>query len=388
MYSSAPMKKRDAAVIGAGPGGLAVAAMIRRRGLEPLVLERSESVGASWRGHYDRLHLHTVRWLSHLPGFKIPRERGRWVSRDAVVDYLERYARHHELDIAFGTEAERVEPSGDGGWRIVTASGDEVEARQVVVATGYNHTPYVPEFPGIRDFTGELIHSTQYRNAEPFRGRDVLVVGSGNTGAEIAVDLAEGGAARVRIAIRTPPNIVVRSSGGVPTQLVGVALRHAPPKLADRLLRPVQRLTVGDLSEHGIPRPQRGVYTRLSEDGRVPIIDVGLIDALKRRQVEVVGGVIGFDGDEVVLTGRERIAPDAVVLATGFQRGLERLVGDLGVLDERGRPRVRGAHTHPNAPGMYFTGYTDPISGMFRELAIDARRIARAMARSRSTAAA
>jgi hypothetical protein len=124
----------------------------------------------------------------------------------------------------------------------------------------------------------------------------------------------------------------------------------------------------------------------MREDGRVPIIDVGLIEALKRRQVEVVDGVLGFDDDAVVLAGRRRVAPDA--LATGFERGLKRLVGHLGVLDERGRPLVRGGRTHPNAPGLYFTGYTDPISGMFRELAIDARRIGRAVARSQSTAAA
>ena len=360
--------------------------MIRRRGLEPLVLERSGSVGASWRGHYDRLHLHTVRWLSHLPGFRIPRAHGRWVSRDAVVEYLERYAEHHELEIAFGTEADRLEPADGGGWRVVTGSGEDVVAEQVVVATGFNHTPHVPEFPGIRDFTRELIHSSQYRNAGPYRDRDVLVVGSGNTGAEIAVDLAEGGARRVRIAIRTPPNIVRRDSGGVPTQLFGVTMRRMPPKLVDALLGPVQRLTVGDLSAHGIPRPERGVYTRMREDGRVPIIDVGLIEALRRRQVEVVGGVLGFDGDDVVLAGRARVAPDAVILATGFRRGLERLVGHLGVLDESGRPLVRGARTHPDAPGVYFTGYTDPISGMFRELAIDARRIGRAVARATAAA--
>ena len=382
------MAKRDAAVIGAGPGGLAAAAMIRRRGLDPLVLERSGSVAASWRGHYDRLQLHTVRWLSHLPGYRIARRHGRWVARDAVVEYLEDYARHHELEIAFGTAAARIERGDDGCWRIATASGEAVEAHQVVVATGYNHTPHVPDFPGIRAFTGELLHSAEYRNPEPYRGRDVLVVGSGNTGAEIAVDLADGGAARVRLAIRTPPNVVRRASGGVPTQVVGVAMRRLPPGLVDRLLGPVQRLTVGDLSAHGIPRSPRGVYTRMREDGRVPIIDVGLIDALKRERVQVVGGVVGFDGHEVVLAGRERVAPDVVILATGYRRGLEPLVAHLGVLDAEGRPLVRGARSHPNAPGLYFTGYTDPISGMFRELAIAARRIARAIARRRATAGA
>jgi putative flavoprotein involved in K+ transport len=373
--------KRDAAVIGAGPGGLAAAAMIRRRGVDVLVVERSESVAASWRGHYDRLRLHTVRWLSHLPGLKIPREHGRWVSRDGVVDYLERYARHHDLDVRCGTPVERVERA-DGHWRLVTGEGDDVEAEHVVVATGYNNVPFMPPFPGREGFEGELIHASDYRNAEPYRGRDVLVVGSGNTGAEIAVDLVEGGASRVRLAVRTPPNIVLRESGGMPTQVVGVAMRHVPPKAADRVLGPIQRLSVGDLSRYGVPRPERGVYTRVAEDDVVPIIDIGLVDALKREQVEVVGALVGFDGRDVVLAGRERIDPEVVIVATGYRRGLEPLVGHLGVLGPNGRPVVHGGETHPDAPNLYFTGYTNPISGMFREMAIDARRIGRAIGRA------
>jgi putative flavoprotein involved in K+ transport len=373
------MSKRDAAVIGAGPGGLAAAAMLRRRGVDVLVVERSDAVAASWRGHYDRLHLHTVRWLSHLPGLRIPRRNGRWVSRDGVIDYLERYRRHHDLEVRFGTAVERVERDGDG-WRLVTADGEDVEARNVVVATGYNHTAAMPEFPGADGFEGELLHAARYRNARPYRDRDVLVVGSGNTGAEIAVDLVEGGASRVRMAVRTPPNIVLREAGGLPTQLVGVAMRRVPPRVADRVLGPVQRKMVGDLTPYGIPRPERGVYTRASEDDVIPILDVGLIDVLKQGRVEVVPALVGFEGRDVILAGRERIQPDAVIVATGYKRGLEPLVGHLGVLGGRsGRPLVNGDVCHPSAPGLYFTGYTNPVSGMFREMAIDARRIARAI---------
>jgi putative flavoprotein involved in K+ transport len=372
--------KRDAAVIGAGPGGLAAAAMLKRRGVDVVVLERSDAVGASWRRHYDRLHLHTARGLSRLPGLRIPRRHGRWVSRDGVIDYLERYARHHELDVRCGVAVERIERA-DPGWRLAVAGGDDVEAQHVVVATGYNHTPLMPEFPGKEGFEGELLHASEYRNAEPFRGRDVLVVGSGNTGAEIAVDLVEGGAARVRLAVRTPPNIAVRESGGMPTQVVGIAMRHVPPKVADRVLGPVQRAMVGDLSEYGLPRPERGLYTRVAEDDVIPILDVGLVDAVKRGEVEIVGALVGFEGDDAILARRERIQPDVVIVATGWRRGLEQLVGHLGVLAANGRPLVHGPAMHANAPNLHFTGYTNPVSGMFRELAIDARRIARAVAR-------
>jgi putative flavoprotein involved in K+ transport len=378
------MAKRDAAVIGAGPAGLAAAAMLRKHGLDVVVIDRAAEVGASWRGHYDRLHLHTVRWLSNLPGLRIPRSEGRWVHRDGVIGYLERYADHHQLDLMLGTEVTGLARAEDGGWSVSTPSG-AVEAAAVVVATGYNNAPFMPDYPGRNGFTGELLHASRYRNAEPYRGRDVLVVGSGNTGAEIAVDLVEGGARRVRLAVRTPPNIVRRQVGGTPNQVLGVGMRRLPPRFVDGVVRMAQRVVVGDLSAYGLAKPERGVYTRVIEDDVIPIIDVGLIDAVKGRQVEIVGALLGFDGDDVVLSAHERIRPEVVIVATGYRRGLEPLVGALGVLDERGKPVVHGPRTHPNAPGLYFTGYTNPISGMFRELAIDARRIARAVAQARAS---
>src|SRR5947199_105156 len=161
-----------------------------------------------------------------------------------------------------------------------------VERAPQVGATGYNHTSFMPPFPGRESFEGELVHASGYRNPEPYRGRDVLVVGSGNTGAEIAVDLVEGGARRVRLAVRTPPNIVLREAGGVPHQVMGVLFRRLPPKLVDAIGRVVRRFAIGDLSQHGLPDPERGIYTRVIEDDVIPIIDVGLIRAVKERKVE------------------------------------------------------------------------------------------------------
>ena len=366
-------------VLGAGPGGLSVAAMLRRRGLDPLVVDRADTVGASWRGHYDRLHLHTARQLSQLPGLRMPRRYGRYVARADVVEHLERYAAHHQLRTSLGTEVCRVDRLEDR-WRVST-DHDDLEAAHVVVATGHNHTPALPAWPGRNGFTGELAHAAAYRNPSPYVGRNLLVVGAGNTGAEIAVDLVEGGARSVRLAVRTPPNIVRREVAGMPSQAVSMLVRHVPPPVVDRMIRVVQRASVPDLSDHGLPRPDTGVYTRIVRDGAIPIIDVGLVDAVRRRQVEVVAAVVALDGAEVVLADGARLTPDAVIVAAGYRNGLEPLVGHLGVLDSRGRPRVRGAHTDPAAPRLWFTGYTNPISGNFRELAIDARRIARAIAR-------
>ncbi len=373
--------RENIVVLGAGPAGLAVGAMLREHGLDPLLVDRADSVGSSWRHHYDRLHLHTARTLSHLPGLRMPRSYGRFVARADVVDYLERYAAHHQLRLALGTTVQRVERE-EAGWRLVCADR-EIETPYVVVATGGNSTPVLPDWPGRDGFRGDLVHASAYRNPAPYVGRDVLVVGAGNTSSEISVDLVEGGARRVRVAVRTPPNIVRLQVGGLPSQAVSVCVRRLPPSVVDRMIRTVQRVTVPDLAPFGLPRPKDGVYTRVVRDNQIPILDVGFIDAVRKGRVEVVAAVSGFDGPDVLLADGSRVTPDAVIVGVGYRPGLERLIGHLGVLREDGRPRVTGARTVDGAPGMWFTGFHNPISGLLRELGIDARRIAKAVPAAR-----
>ncbi|MFF4017815.1 flavin-containing monooxygenase [Streptomyces sp. NPDC001843] len=381
---SATPTDRPVYVIGAGPGGLAAAYALRARGIRAVVLEKSDRVGASWRRHYDRLHLHTTRRLSALPGLPMPRRFGRWVSRDNVVRYLEKYAEHHGLEIVTGVEVSRIEQLPDGtGWLLHASGGRELTGGAVVVATGYNHTPRVPDWPGLEGYGGEFRHAGEYRNAEPYAGRDVLVVGVGNTGAEIAVDLVEGGASRVRLSVRTAPHIVRRSTAGWAAQYSAVLVRRLPVALVDRLARPMARLSVPDLSAHGLPRPETGLYSRVKE-GSIPVQDVGLVDAVRKGKVEVVAAVEGFEDGKIVLADGSRVSPDAVIAATGYVRALEGLVGHLDVLDARGRPVVHGARSPKNAPDLYFTGFSNPISGMFREMALDAEKIAKAVAKKGS----
>ncbi|MEV1062294.1 NAD(P)/FAD-dependent oxidoreductase [Streptomyces sp. NPDC050263] len=371
---------RPVYVIGGGPGGLATAYALRAQGVRAVVVEKADGVGASWRGHYDRLHLHTTRRLSALPGLKMPRRFGRWVARDNMVRYLEKYAEVHELELVTGVEVSRIERGPDGvGWLLHATGGRELTGSAVVVATGCNHTPYLPDWPGRETFTGEFTHASGYRTGKDYAGRDVLVVGVGNTGAEIAVDLVESGAARVRLSVRTAPHIVRRSTAGWAAQYTAVLVRRLPVRLVDRLARPMAKLSVPDLSAHGLPRPDSGLCSRVKE-GAIPVQDVGLIDAVRKGKVEIVAAVEGFeDGGKVVLADGSRISPDAVVAATGYVRALEGLVGDLGVLDDRGRPVAHGARAPKDAPGLYFTGFTTPISGTLRELAIDAEKIAKAV---------
>jgi putative flavoprotein involved in K+ transport len=366
-------------VVGAGPAGLAAAAMLKAEGVPAVVLEQSPSVGTSWRGHYDRLHLHTARTLSDLPGLGFPRRHGRWVPRDGVVSYLEDYTQQHGIDIRFETTVVRVEPR-EGRWLLRIEPGATIEVDRVVIATGFNRRPFLPEWQGREDYKGALVHASSYRNPSPYRGKEVLVVGAGNSGAEIALDLVEGGAAAVRLSVRTPPQIFPRQALGIPAQAIGICVPHLPVPVGDRLLALLQRVFVGDLSRFGMPRTERRPYSDYLDRDAVPLLDVGMVRLLKRRELEVVAAVEAFDADGAILRDGSRVRADAVIAATGYRRDLEPLVGHLGVLEPSGRPMVHGAATHPNAPGLHFIGFTNPITGNLRELGIQARRIARASA--------
>jgi cation diffusion facilitator CzcD-associated flavoprotein CzcO len=220
------------------------------------------------------------------------------------------------------------------------------------------------------------VHSSEYRNPAALDARDVLVVGPGNSGAEIAADLADAGV-QVRLAVRTPPNIVRRQVLGIPTQSLSLSIYPLPTRAADRIARVVQVLTVGNLSKYGLPRAPRGVFSQQAYDDVTPTIDVGLIDALKAGAITVVGAVKSFTKDAVQLADGTTVSPDVVLVATGFRRGLEALVGDLGVIAPGGRPLINAAEQLPGLEGLFFLGYSNPITGNIRQVAIDAKRIAR-----------
>jgi hypothetical protein len=180
-----------------------------------------------------------------------------------------------------------------------------------------------------------------------------LVVGSGSSGMEIAHDLATEGAAKVWMAVRTPPNIMLRGGpGGLPGEVISLPLFHAPIRLADALALKARRRFIGDLSEFGLPLPDEGPFGRLARAGAVPsLVDLEVIDAIRDRSIEVVAGVEGFDGESVRLVDGGGLEPDAVICATGYHNGLDPMVGHLRVLDERGEPRVGWIDRRPRDCG-------------------------------------
>jgi putative flavoprotein involved in K+ transport len=368
------MVDRGVVVVGAGPAGLATAAELGRLGVGATVLEQAAAVGASWRSRYDRLRLNSSRWFSNLPGQRHTGENGPFPSRDQMVRYLEDYAGTRGLDVRVNTRLERVDLNGSG-WGLSTSTGD-VHAEHVIVASGYAHTPFIPQWPGRDAYTGRLTHAAEYRNPEPFRGQDVLVVGAGCSGMEIAYDVLEGGAARVRIAVRTPPNILIRSPLG---PLFARGLLKLGPERADRIMPLIRRIEVGDLTEYGLPAPEEGIFARLMRLGVAPaIVDKVVIKAIKERRIEIVGGVEALGQSDVALADGTRVEPDAVIAATGYTCGLEPVVGHLGVLNEKGVPQPPTGDEA--APGLRFVGYL-PRPAHIGKIANEATYVAEAIAK-------
>ncbi len=366
----------DVLIIGAGPAGLAVAACLGRRGVAYDMVTRDDSVAAAWRRHYDRLHLHTVKQHSALPFTPWPAGAPRYPSRQQVVDYLDHYARSHGIQPRCGVEVQRVQRRAEG-FEVQTNAGT-LQPHTVVVATGYNGVPKAPDFAGVNTFNGLCMHARDYRNAAPFKGRRTLVVGCGNSGAEIALDLAEQGV-DVSLVVRGPVHVVPRDLFGRPSQATSVMLSPLPARVRDAIVGPILRLAVGDLSAWGIRRPAIGPNQMIEEQGRIPMLDIGTVAMVKAGLIAVRPAVQQVQGAQVRFADGREETFDGIVLATGYSTGLAGFIdGFDAIADTRGRPHRFGEET--GIPGLYFVGFRNPTTGALREIAREAPRVAAAIA--------
>lgn len=372
-------REAEVVVLGAGPSGLAVGGALRMRGVPFEVLERADALGHTWRNHYDRLHLHTVKQHSSLPGLAWPAHVPMYPSRDDVVAYLESYARHHGIEARLGEAVTRVRREGDR-WAVEHTSGS-TRARRVVVATGYNRVAHTPAWPGRERFKGAVMHSGEYRNGRAFKGRSALVVGAGNSGAEIALDLWESGA-RTALCVRGPLHVVPRDVFGIPAQVNSLrVMSRLPPRVADRLSLLMLDRVVGDLTPWGIRRPALGPVSQVLENKQIPLIDVGTVALIKQGHIRVVPGITRFTEGGVALDDGRALDVDVVVLATGYRPALDAFLDDAPrYTDARGYPTHFGADAP--APGLYFVGYRNPLTGALHDIAREATAIAAHIARS------
>jgi putative flavoprotein involved in K+ transport len=346
------MSRHDAIVIGAGQSGLATAHALRGAGLTPIVLEAGPEPGGSWPHYYDSLTLFSPARYSALPGMAFPGDPNRYPHRDEVVDYLRRYADRLDADIQTNQRVRAV-THGAGLFTVDTAD-QSFTAPVVIAATGGFGNPHRPTLPGLDQFAGDVLHVSQYRTPDRYADRNVIVVGAGNSAAQVAVELAAH--ARVTLATRAP-------------------VKYAPQVIFGRDMHWWSTTL-------GFDHLPIGPYLRTKPS--VPVIDDGTyrpaIDAGRPARRPLFTDV---DGHRVTWPDGRTAHVDTILLATGYRPDLPYLA-NLGALDPTGAPRhIRGQScTHP---GLAYVGLewqrslaSATLRGVGRDAAYLVRRILRA----------
>lgn len=336
--------RREVLVVGAGFAGLALAAHLRRMGFDDfLLLEKEAGVGGFWSGNYDRIRIHSP--YHDLPDDRGLRRRyGTFLSRDELLQYFRGYAAARDVLPAsrFGVDVKAVSRADDA-WRL-ESDRESFECRYLALATSFCRVPVIPEIKGSEIFGGALLHSREYKEPSPYRGKRVLVVGSGNSAAEIALDLAEGGTRSVEMYARAPRHFAsLRTLGRIAPILRTLRLAFCDSvwdrdhqytrthphfrKVLRRNEKPLSPFLM-DLSRYGIRKPKDGLFTEMYFRGRVGVADQGVVPLIRSGRVGVIDGnerPLEEFTDRGVRLGGEEHSYDAVILATGFQPGLENL---------------------------------------------------------------
>ena len=359
-------------IVGASAAGLACAAQLGKRGIDYKIIESHGHVAHAWRSHYDRLHLHTNKKNSGLPFFPFSSTVGKYPSKAQVIEYLENYAEAMGIRPMFNTTAKRIHRS-ERTWVVETDNGP-LTSRHVIMCTGNAHTPKPYNRPGLDTFPGVVMHSAAYKNGSTFRDKRVLVVGFGNSACEIALCLSEHGA-KPALSVRSPVNVIPREILGIPVLTIGIWQSLLPPRLTDRLNKPLLRLLVGDIEKYGLKKLPYGPREQIIVHHRIPLLDVGTMDLIRKGALPVYGDVSRFDGNAVHFADGKVATFDAIITAVGYETGLRDLLG-LDADREADLRQPLATRKYLGKDNLYFCGFYVSPTGMLREIALESRVIA------------
>ena len=339
-------------VVGAGPAGLAMAGRLSKAGIPFKLLEKSERIANSWEQFYDRLKLHTIKEFSELPYFPFPKSYPTYIPRLDLIKYFKSYVEHFGIKPQFGESVGSIQKNGDH-WTVSSTSGS-YKAPHVVLCTGLIRQPNVPNWPGKDGFTGELVHSFNYKNPSPFNGKKAIVVGMGNSGAEIALDLSHNNI-ETTLAVRDVVNIVPRDFLGTPTQRTARLINLLPNWLGDGIGKFVRNFAIGDLNKYGLKTSKIAPARQLREKGKTPVMDIGTVEQIKKGNIKVKPAVSSIDRSKVYFEDGSSQEADVIIAATGYSPGIEEMFNDQSVLDRNNIPKHVSCPS-PNE-GLHFVGF-------------------------------
>ncbi|WP_258103238.1 NAD(P)/FAD-dependent oxidoreductase [Marinoscillum sp. MHG1-6] len=369
------MNDLNTLIIGASAAGLSCAAQLGKIGVDYLIIEKHPHVANAWRHHYDRLHLHTNKSASNLPFLKYSSDIPKYPSRQQVVEYMEKYCLDLGINPSYETEANNIYQR-DGQWITETNNGT-FRSQNLIICTGNTNRPRQYTKKGLETFPGEVLHSTEYKNGKPFQGKKVLVIGFGNSACEIAICLHEHGA-RPALSVRSPVNVVPRDILGIPVLQIGIWQSRFRPGWVDKLNHLILRLIVGDFEKYGLKKLPYGPFEQITEHHRIPLLDVGTMDLIRKGAIRVFGDVDQIHNDLIRFKDEREEQFDAIITAVGYENGLDKLLK----LDEERKEDLKNKlsdRTYFGKDNLYFCGFHVSSTGMLREVALESKIIADAL---------
>ncbi|CAI9093470.1 OLC1v1028972C1 [Oldenlandia corymbosa var. corymbosa] len=374
-------------IVGAGPSGLAAAACLKQKGIPCMVLERSHCIASLWQlKTYDRLKLHLPKQFCELPLMPFPEGFPTYPSKQQFIQYLEDYAERFDINPVFNQSVVSAEYDRVLGlWRVKTtaaglmkeektASATEYVCRWLIVATGENAEAVVPRVEGMEEFKGEIMHTSLYKSGGDFEGKKVLVVGCGNSGMEVCLDLCNHNASPT-LAVRDTVHVLPREMLGRSTFGLSMwLLKWLPIRLVDAFLLIVSRLLLGDTSKYGLHRPPKGPLLLKNLSGKTPVLDVGTLSKIKSGHIKVCPGIQRLTRHSAEFVSGKSEQFDAIILATGYKSNVPYWLKEKEMFSEMdGLPKKPFPNGWKGENGLYAVGFTK--RGLLGA-SMDAKRIA------------
>ncbi len=375
-------RETNTLIVGASIAGLASAACLGTTGIDYIIIEKNAAVVTPWRNHYERLHLHTNKNLSHLPYKKFPSRIPLYPSRLQVVEYMDDYQEAFDINPVFNAEAKSIYKEGD--YWITETPGGNFRSKNIIMATGAYGLPRQIDFRGMESFPGKIIHSSRFKNALEFRGQKVLVVGFGNSACEIAINLYEQGASPA-LSVRSAVNVLPRDILGIPVLQLGLLMSALPPRFADKLNAPLIRLIVGDIKKLGLRKLPYGPLEQIQKDQSVPLLDIGTLKLIREGHCVVYDDIDRIENETVFFKSGKKNEFDAIIAAIGYHKGLAQ---DLLKIDKSRFDDLRVSadkQIYFGKDGLYFCGFYVSPTGQIREIGKDAQKITKSIVNNSRT---
>ncbi|MFQ6649963.1 hypothetical protein Gotur_022637 [Gossypium turneri] len=380
-------------IVGAGPSGLATSACLTQQGVPSLILEKSDCLASLWQLRtYDRLKLHLPKQFCELPLLGFPHNFPKYPNKHQFISYLESYAGHFSIKPRFNQAVQSADYDHIlGFWRVKTQDSEYI-SRWLITATGENAEPVIPDIPGINKFNGSVVHTSSYKSGSEFKNQRVLVIGCGNSGMEVSLDLCRYNAIphmAVRNTVTSSNSIsdflnfnvhvLPREMFGFSTFGIAMALiKWFPLWLVDKFLLLVANFILGNTDQVGLRRPKTGPIELKNVTGKTPVLDVGALSLIKSGEIKVMEGVKEITGNGAkFMDGQEREI-DSIILATGYKSNVPTWLKGCDFFNKDGMPKTPFPNGWKAEKGLYTVGFTR--RGLLGT-ASDAVKIARDIAR-------